>query len=88
MEAGKIILVFGVFLLGRGLLDVFRCESVALQNRHLNERIKRGGSGALPGRRPHAESPAEVRRQGKRVLWFSAATLVTGVIVMALSSSV
>jgi hypothetical protein len=88
MLAGEIILVFGLFSLGRGLLDVFRSEAVARSNRGLNERIKSGRSGAMPGQRRHAEDPAEVRRQGKNVLWFSAATLVTGVVVMALSSSV
>lgn len=91
METGAIILVFGLFLLGRGLIDVLRCEAVAASNRRRNERVRSGLTGGIPAtfnerRRPHAEGAAEVRRQGKNVLWFGAATIAVGIVVMTLFS--
>ena len=82
LQPGATILVFGLFLLGRGLLDVFRSEAVATANRGLNARRVR--ENVHSGRR-HAESSTEVRRQGRNVLWFSAATITVGIAVMILS---
>lgn len=92
MQAGAVIFVFGMLMLGRGLIDVFRSEAVAASNRRRNALVESGRTGAIPTRfsetrRRHAESPAEVRRQGKNVLWFSAAMLVFAVLVMMLSGS-
>lgn len=84
LQTGATILVFGLFLLFRGLLDVFRSEAVATANRGLNARRVR--ENVHSGRR-HAESPAEVRRQGKNVLWFSAGTITLGIVFMMLSGS-
>jgi hypothetical protein len=87
METGGIILVFGVLLLGRGLIDVLFSDAVAASNRRRNDRVRSGVTGGIPAtfqerRRPHAEGKAEVRRQGKNVLWFGAATILIGVAVM------
>lgn len=83
-------MVFGLLLLGRGLLDVFRSEAVAAANRRRNARVSSGATGGVPAtfsekRRPHAERPDEVKRQGKNVLWFSGALIAVGVVVMMLS---
>ena len=87
LQTGSVLFVFGFLLLVRGLLDVFRADAVAEANRGLNARINSGRSGAMLNQRRHAEKPADVRRQGKRVLWFSALTLAVSIGLMALSST-
>ena len=86
MNIGATVLVFGLLMLIRGLLDVFRCQAVAVANRGLNARRRSSNTGAMPNQPLHAEDPAEVRRQGKNVLWFSAVTIAVGVVLMVASS--
>ena len=87
MNYGAIILVFGLLIVGRGLLDVFCSGSVAESNRRRNKAVREGRLGGPPAafgemRRPHAESATKVRSQGKKVLWFGGALCVLGIALM------
>ena len=88
MNIGAIVLVFGLFLTGRGLLDMFRSGAVADSNRRRNQRV-RSGRANIPAtfremRQPHAEDAPTVRRQGRNVLYFGLATVAVGVVLMIL----
>ena len=89
MNYGSIILVFGLFIVGRGLLDVFRSGAVAESNHRRNKAVREGRLGGAPAtfgemRRPHAETAKTVRSQGKNVLWFGGALCAIGIALMIL----
>ena len=89
LNYGAVILVFGLLSLGRGLLDVFCSNAVAESNRRRNKAVREGRLGGPPAtfgemRRPHAESPSDVRAKGKNVLWFGGALCVIGITLMLL----
>ncbi len=87
MNYGAMILIFGLFLVGRGLLDVFRSGSVADRNRRRNKAVREGRALGVRAtfyemRNPHAETSSKVKSQGRNVLWCGGALCVIGIAVM------
>jgi hypothetical protein len=89
MEAGPIVLVFGLLLTGRGLYDRFRPGAVAAFNRRRNARIRTGTlNQPVPFRDitdPRPETAWRVREQGRNVLYFGLATVAVGILLMIFS---
>jgi hypothetical protein len=89
MDIGSIIVVFGVLLIGRGAIDIYRDRRIADDNRHRNHRIRTGTLNQpvpfVELRDPRPEKPWAVRRQGHRVVAFGMVVMATGLIVSRFS---
>jgi hypothetical protein len=88
-QAGAIIIVFGLLLVGRGLLDMLRSDKLAAANQRrrqsTGQRWFERPKTFEELRRPPPIHAITVNRQGRRVLWFGGATIVLGIAVLALS---
>jgi hypothetical protein len=85
VDIGAVIVVFGVLLIGRGAVDVYRNRQIADDNRHRNHRIRTGTLNQpvpfVELRDPRPEKPWAVGTQGHRVLAFGMVVMAAGLVV-------